>query len=93
MMREDLPCEILKCTKKIVQLRQRDTDREKGRRVRTERRETGPVDLHGKELAGKSCRTLCDPLECSPPGSSVHGILLARTLEWAAIPFSRGSSR
>ena len=30
----------------------------------------------------------CDPLDCSPPGSSVHGILQARILEWAAIPFS-----
>ena len=36
--------------------------------------------------------TLCDPMDCSPPGSSVHGILQARILEWIAIPFSRGSS-
>ena len=35
--------------------------------------------------------TLCDPTDCSPPGSSVHGILQARTLEWVAISFSRGS--
>ena len=35
----------------------------------------------------------CDPTDCSPPGSSVHGILQARILEWAAIPSSRGSSR
>ena len=35
--------------------------------------------------------TLCDPVDCSLPGSSVHGILQARILEWAAIPFSRGS--
>ena len=34
----------------------------------------------------------CDPMECSPPGSSVHGILQARILEWVAISFSRGSS-
>ena len=39
------------------------------------------------------CPTVCDPTDCSPPGSSVHGILQARTLEWAAIPFSRGSSQ
>ena len=39
-----------------------------------------------------SCVGLCDPMDCSPPGSSVHGILQARILEWAAIPFSRGSS-
>ena len=37
--------------------------------------------------------TLCDPLDCSLPGSSVHGISQARVLEWVAIPFSRGSSR
>ena len=34
--------------------------------------------------------TLCDPVDCSPPGSSVHGILQARILEWVAVPFSRG---
>ena len=39
------------------------------------------------------CLTLCDPMDCSPPGSSVHGLLQARILEWVAIPFSRGSSR
>ena len=36
--------------------------------------------------------TLCDPRDCSPPGSSVHGILQARILEWVAVSFSRGSS-
>ena len=36
--------------------------------------------------------TLCDPVDCSPPGPSVHGILQARILEWVAISFSRGSS-
>ena len=36
------------------------------------------------------CPTLCDPLDCSPPGSSAHGILQARILEWAAMPSSRG---
>ena len=35
----------------------------------------------------------CDPMDCSLPGSSVHGILQARRLEWFAISFSRGSSR
>ena len=39
------------------------------------------------------CLTLCDPRKCSLPGSSVHGILQARILEWVAISFSRGSSR
>ena len=37
--------------------------------------------------------TVCDPVDCSPPGSSIHGILHARTLEWVAMPSSRGSSR
>ena len=41
----------------------------------------------------QSCWTLCDPVDRSPPGSSVHGILQARILEWVAISFSRGSSR
>ena len=37
----------------------------------------------------QSCLTLYNPMDCSPPGSSVHGILQARRLEWVAIPFSR----
>ena len=36
----------------------------------------------------QSCPTLCDPVDCGPPGSSVHGILQVRTLEWVAMPFS-----
>ena len=36
----------------------------------------------------QSCPTLCDPMDCSPPGFSIHGILQARTLEWVAISFS-----
>ena len=43
-------------------------------------------------LVAQSCPSLCDPVDCGPPGSSVHGILQARILEWGAIPFSRGSS-
>ena len=43
-------------------------------------------------LAAQSCPTLHNPMGCSPPGSSIHGILQARTLEWEAYPFSRGSS-
>ena len=42
-------------------------------------------------LVTQSCLTLCDPVDCSPPGSSVHGIFQARVLEWIAISFSRGS--
>ena len=43
-------------------------------------------------LVTESCLTLCDPMDCSSPGSSVHGISQARILEWAAVSFSRGSS-
>ena len=46
-----------------------------------------------KMLVAQSCPTLCDPMACSPPGSSIHGILQARIQEWVAIPSSRGSSR
>ena len=43
-------------------------------------------------LVAQSCLTLCDPMDGSPPGSSVHAILQARILEWVAISFSRGPS-
>ena len=46
---------------------------------------------HAKLL--QSCPTLCNPMDHSPPGSSVHGILQARILEWVAMPSSRGSSQ
>ena len=41
----------------------------------------------------QACLTLCDPLNCSPPGSSVHGILQARILEWVVMPSSRRASQ
>ena len=47
--------------------------------------------LHAMSL--QSCLTLCDPMDCSPPGTSVHGIFQARILEWIAMPSSRGSSQ
>ena len=40
----------------------------------------------------RSCPPLCDPMDCSPRGSSIHGIFPARVLEWVAISFTRGSS-
>ena len=43
--------------------------------------------------ASQSCPILCNPVDCSPPGSSVYGILQARILRWVAISFSRGSSK
>ena len=45
-----------------------------------------PAAAAAKSL--QSCPTLCDPIDCSPPGSPVPGILQARTLEWVAISFS-----
>ena len=53
------------------------------------RKHQGPRDPKVKVLVTQSCLTLCDPMDCSPPGSSVHGILQARILEWVAIPFPR----
>ena len=44
-------------------------------------------------MCAQSCPTLCNPMDCSPPGPSVRGILQARILEWVAISSSRGSSR
>ena len=41
----------------------------------------------------QSCPALCNPMDCSPPGSSVHGILQTRVLWWVAVPSSRGSSQ
>ena len=45
------------------------------------------------KLVTQSCPTLCDPMDCSPPGSFVHGIPQARILAWVAISFSKGSSQ
>ena len=47
--------------------------------------------VHAKLL--QSGLTLCDPMDCSPPGSSVHGIFQTRVLEWVAMPSSRGFSQ
>ena len=51
-----------------------------------------PYVAHACSVA-QSCPTLRDPMDCNPPGSSVHGILQARILEWVATSSSRGSSR
>ena len=48
--------------------------------------------LESKSEVAQSCPTLCEPMDCSPPCSSVHGVLQARILEWVAISFSKGSS-
>ena len=46
-----------------------------------------------KVFVPQSCLTLCYPMDCRLPGSTAHGTLQARILEWAAIPFARGSSQ
>jgi len=72
---------------------------ESRRRLRGKGQSVVPGDLRAQSLSPKthhlaaakslqSCPTLCDPIDSSPPGSSVHGILQARTLEWVAISFS-----
>ena len=52
-----------------------------------------PSKLVFSVLVAQLCPTLCNPMDCSLPGSSVHGIFQARILEWVAISFSRGSSQ
>ena len=61
----------------------------------TGRSESGTKDIEGKGKVffARSCPTLCNPIDGSPPGSSVHGVLQARTLAWVAMPSSRGSSQ
>ena len=54
--------------------------------------ELGPT-LKMEMLVTQSCVTLCDPMDYSPPGPSLHGISQARILEWVTMPFSRGSSQ
>ena len=49
--------------------------------------------MKSESEVAQSCPTLSDPMDCSPPGSSVHGISQARVLEWGAIAFSGGVSR
>ena len=53
----------------------------------------GRVKMEVEVMVAQSHLTLCDPMGCSPPGSSVHGAFQAKILGWVAIPFSRGSCR
>ena len=50
-----------------------------------------PGHISGQSEVAQSCPTLCNPMDCSPPSSSIHGIFQARIVEWVAISFSRGS--
>ena len=54
---------------------------------------TSPWPWAESKFKFQLCPILRDPVDCSPPGSSVHGIPQARILEWIAIPFSRDSSQ
>ena len=49
--------------------------------------------MYVRALSLQSCLTLWDPMDCNPPGSSVHGIFQTRILKWVAMPSSRGSSQ
>ena len=51
------------------------------------------MKVKSESEVAQSCSTLCDPMDCSLPGSSVHGILQARVLEWGAIAFSEREGR
>ena len=53
---------------------------------------SNPKERKKESEVAKSCLTLCDPMDCSLPGFSVHGILQARIMHWVTITFSRGSS-
>ena len=50
------------------------------------------MKVKSESEVAQSCQTLSNPIDCSPPGSSVHGIFQARVLEWGAIAFSKGTS-
>ena len=68
--------------------------RKKGDSIRSRQpsQKARPDPCEVKVLVTQACLTLCNPMDCSPPDSSVHGILQARMLEWVAMPSSRGSS-
>ena len=65
--------------------RERQREREKERERERERKPAAAKSL-------QSCLTLCDPIDSSPTGSSIRGILQARVLEWVAIAFSKGEA-
>ena len=50
------------------------------------------MKVKSESEVAQSCPTLSDPMDCSPPGSSIHGIFQARVLEWGAIAFSNECS-
>ena len=75
----------------VVILLNKNAKVESSVRVHTGLRSMIYESLYARSLL-QLCLTLGDPMDCSPPASSVHGIPQARILEWVAIPFSKGSS-
>ena len=69
-----------------------DCSHEIKRRLLLGRKAMTNLESESESEVPQSCPTLCDPMDYSLPGSSVHGIFQARVLEWVAISFSRGSS-
>ena len=67
-------------------------DRDRKKHLMEDPKDADVTVLKVKVSVAELCLTLCEPIDCSLPGSSVHGILQASMLEWVAIPFSRGSS-
>ena len=65
---------------------------EEGKKSLSENTQASLAHGESEMLAAQSCPTLCNPMDCSLPGSSVHGMLQVRILEWVAMPFSKGSS-
>ena len=66
----------------------------KNLKIYTENKTTAEVEVHVCMCSViQSCPTLCDPMDCSPPGFSVHGISQARILGWVTISSFRGSSQ
>ena len=60
--------------------------------ILTQELNPGLLHCESESEVAQSCLTLCDPMDCSLPGSTIHGIFQARILEWVAISFSRRSS-
>ena len=71
-----------------VCVRKREREREEDRETERDRGWVGERENFAAAKSLQSCPTLCDPIDSSPPGSPVPGILQARTLEWVAISFS-----
>ena len=69
---------------KVEKMQKMFTKHQKNERTSSNEKYTGAA---AKSL--QSCPTLCDPMDCSLPGFSIHGILQARTLEWVAIKYTR----